>query len=140
MKGNTYFLTRLGAIYNWQFRPRVLYYPTGRIKLNSEWAGQLGRKFVCLFLIHSPPNSLHYIKYKKKNNLNLHTNCLHGKITGTNAEEKQKMFGRHFKMKDELYSRISRSSINVLKANYQDELTNDDWNLVARLKHLFKIP
>ncbi|KAJ0700959.1 putative protein-synthesizing GTPase [Helianthus annuus] len=62
------------------------------------------------------------------------------KITGTNAEEKQKMFGRHFKMKDELYSRISRSSINVLKANYQDELTNDDWNLVARLKHLFKIP
>ncbi|KAJ0514576.1 putative translation protein, beta-barrel domain superfamily [Helianthus annuus] len=50
------------------------------------------------------------------------------------------MFGRHFKMKDELYSRISRSSINVLKANYWDELTNDDWNLVARLKHLFKIP
>ncbi|KAF5787295.1 putative protein-synthesizing GTPase [Helianthus annuus] len=62
------------------------------------------------------------------------------KITGTNSEEKQKMFGRHFKMKDELYSRISRSSINVLKANYWDELTNDDWNLVARLKHLFKIP
>ncbi|XP_076925220.1 uncharacterized protein LOC143587962 [Bidens hawaiensis] len=61
------------------------------------------------------------------------------KITGTNAEEQQKMFGRHFEMEDELVSHISRNSIDVLKANYRDELTNEEWKLVVKLKHLFKI-
>ncbi|KAI3807490.1 hypothetical protein L1987_23420 [Smallanthus sonchifolius] len=61
------------------------------------------------------------------------------KITGSNAEEQQKMFGRHFEMEDELVSRISRNSIDVLKANYRDELTNEEWKLVVKLKHLFKI-
>ncbi|KAI3760850.1 hypothetical protein L1987_51250 [Smallanthus sonchifolius] len=61
------------------------------------------------------------------------------KITGSNAEEQQKMFGRHFEMEDELVSHISRNSIDVLKANYRDELTNEEWKLVVKLKHLFKI-
>ncbi|KAD6119401.1 hypothetical protein E3N88_10672 [Mikania micrantha] len=61
------------------------------------------------------------------------------KITGSNAEEQQKMFGRHFEMEDELVSHISRQSIDVLKANYRDELTNEEWKLVVKLKHLFKI-
>ncbi|KAM0060535.1 putative protein-synthesizing GTPase [Helianthus debilis subsp. tardiflorus] len=61
------------------------------------------------------------------------------KITGSNAEEQQKMFGRHFEMEDELVSHITRNSIDVLKANYRDELTNEEWKLVVKLKHLFKI-
>ncbi|KAJ0441116.1 putative protein-synthesizing GTPase [Helianthus annuus] len=61
------------------------------------------------------------------------------KITGSNAEEQQKMFGRHFEMEDELVSHITRNSIDVLKANYRDELSNEEWKLVVKLKHLFKI-
>ncbi|XP_076901536.1 eukaryotic translation initiation factor 5B-like [Bidens hawaiensis] len=40
-------------------------------------------------------------------------------IRGGNAEEQQKMFGRHFEMNDELVSRISRKSIDTLKAYYR---------------------
>ncbi|KAK4253110.1 hypothetical protein QN277_010927 [Acacia crassicarpa] len=61
------------------------------------------------------------------------------KIVGTNSEEQQKMFGRHFEIDDELVSRITRRSIDVLKANYRDELTMDEWRLVAKLKTVFKI-
>lgn len=40
-------------------------------------------------------------------------------IVGQNAEENQKMYGRHFDSTDELVSRISRASIDSLKANYR---------------------
>ncbi|GJU16405.1 eukaryotic translation initiation factor 5B-like protein [Tanacetum coccineum] len=53
------------------------------------------------------------------------------KLTGSNREEKQKMFGWHFEMEDELVSHISRESINILKTNYRDELSNEDWKLNA---------
>ncbi|XP_022727110.1 eukaryotic translation initiation factor 5B-like [Durio zibethinus] len=62
------------------------------------------------------------------------------KIVGSNPEEQQKMYGRHFELDDELVSHISRRSIDVLKANYRDDLTLDEWKLVQRLKILFKIP
>ncbi|XVE74838.1 hypothetical protein DITRI_Ditri12bG0050300 [Diplodiscus trichospermus] len=62
------------------------------------------------------------------------------KIIGSNPEEQQKMYGRHFELDDELVSHISRRSIDVLKANYRDDLTLDEWRLVQRLKILFKIP
>ncbi|CAN6472366.1 unnamed protein product [Victoria cruziana] len=61
------------------------------------------------------------------------------KIAGSNPEESQKMFGRHFSIEDELVSQISRRSIDVLKENYREDLTNDEWRLVVRLKALFKI-
>ncbi|XP_039018963.1 eukaryotic translation initiation factor 5B-like isoform X2 [Hibiscus syriacus] len=62
------------------------------------------------------------------------------KIVGSNPEEQQKMYGRHFELEDELVSHISRRSIDILKANYRDDLTLDEWRLVQRLKILFKIP
>ncbi|XP_021274466.1 eukaryotic translation initiation factor 5B-like [Herrania umbratica] len=62
------------------------------------------------------------------------------KIVGSSPEEQQKMYGRHFELEDELVSHISRRSIDVLKANYRDDLTLEEWKLVQRLKILFKIP
>ncbi|KAI8562803.1 hypothetical protein RHMOL_Rhmol03G0063800 [Rhododendron molle] len=61
------------------------------------------------------------------------------KIVGSNLEEQQRMFGRHFEMEDELVSHISRRSIDVLKTNYRDDLSIDEWRLLAKLKNLFKI-
>ncbi|KAG0490749.1 hypothetical protein HPP92_007612 [Vanilla planifolia] len=61
------------------------------------------------------------------------------KIVGSNPDEQQKMFGRHFEIDDELVSHISRRSIDILKANYRDDLSNDEWRLVVKLKSLFKI-
>ncbi|CAM6096724.1 unnamed protein product [Calypogeia fissa] len=62
------------------------------------------------------------------------------KIIGTNAEETQKMFGRHFDLEDELVSSITRRSIDLLKENYRDDLAMEDWKLVVKLKVLFQIP
>ncbi|KAH9617876.1 hypothetical protein KSS87_003361 [Heliosperma pusillum] len=61
------------------------------------------------------------------------------KILGSNPEEQQKMFGRHFDMDDELVSHISRKSIDTLKANYRDDLSIEEWKLVVKLKTVFKI-
>ncbi|KAJ8528516.1 hypothetical protein K7X08_022208 [Anisodus acutangulus] len=61
------------------------------------------------------------------------------KIVGSNSEEQQKMFGRHFEMEDVLVSKISRRSIDILKANFQRDLSVEDWRLVMKLKTLFKI-
>ncbi|KAK2977459.1 hypothetical protein RJ640_031018 [Escallonia rubra] len=61
------------------------------------------------------------------------------KIIGSNPDEQQKMFGRHFEIEDELVSHISRRSIDILKANYREDLTNEEWRLVVKLKNLFKI-
>ncbi|KAL5069734.1 hypothetical protein RYX36_020621 [Vicia faba] len=61
------------------------------------------------------------------------------KIVGSNSEEHQKMFGRHFEIDDELVSHISRRSIDILKSDYRDELSNEEWKLVVRLKTLFRI-
>ncbi|KAG6556163.1 hypothetical protein Mapa_002104 [Marchantia paleacea] len=62
------------------------------------------------------------------------------KIVGTNAEETQKMYGRHFDMEDEFVSSITRKSIDLLKENYRDDLTMEDWRLLVKLKKLFEIP
>ncbi|CAH2036658.1 unnamed protein product [Thlaspi arvense] len=60
------------------------------------------------------------------------------KIIASNPGE-QKMFGRHFGMDDELVSHISRRSIDILEANYRDELSEDEWELVSKLKEVFEI-
>ncbi|KAJ4791391.1 Eukaryotic translation initiation factor 5B [Rhynchospora pubera] len=61
------------------------------------------------------------------------------KIVGRNAEEHQKMYGRHFDSTDKLVSHISRASIDALKANYRNDLSKEEWNLVRELKDVFKI-
>lgn len=40
-------------------------------------------------------------------------------IVGSNADEVQKSYGRHFDVEDELVSTISRKSIDLLKENYR---------------------
>ncbi|GFP88690.1 histidine kinase 5 [Phtheirospermum japonicum] len=42
-------------------------------------------------------------------------------IIGSNPDEQQKMFGRHFEMEDELVIKISRNSLDALKENYAIE-------------------
>ncbi|XXG40433.1 hypothetical protein AAC387_Pa01g1152 [Persea americana] len=59
------------------------------------------------------------------------------KIVGNNPEEQQKMCGRHFDINDELVSHISSRSIDILEANYKDDLSREEWKLVKKLKKLF---
>lgn len=91
------------------------------------------REFIDIGRISSIENNHKPVDYAKKGQK------VAIKITGSNAEEQQKMFGRHFEMEDELVSRISRNSIDILKSNYRDELSNEEWRLVVKLKNLFKI-
>lgn len=51
----------------------------------------------------------------------------------------QPMYGRQLEDKDILYSLISRPSINCLKEFYRDEVTNDEWQLIIKLKPVFDI-
>ncbi|KAH6768318.1 eukaryotic translation initiation factor 2 family protein [Perilla frutescens var. frutescens] len=61
------------------------------------------------------------------------------KIIGSNPEEQQKMFGRHFEMEDQLVSKISRKSLDALKENYADDLSTEEKRLLFKLKKLFQI-
>jgi translation initiation factor IF-2 len=47
--------------------------------------------------------------------------------------------GRHFESSMELYSQITRDSIDQLKENFKDEMQNEDWQLIIQLKKLFEI-
>ncbi|KAJ6852308.1 eukaryotic translation initiation factor 5B-like [Iris pallida] len=62
------------------------------------------------------------------------------KIVSNSSEEQQKMYGRHFEIDDELVSHITRRSIDILKADYRDDLSTEEWRLVVKLKQIFKIP
>ena len=44
---------------------------------------------------------------------------------------------RHYD-EDELVSRITRASIDMLKENFRDELGKEDWRLVVELKKKFE--
>ncbi|ESQ27439.1 hypothetical protein EUTSA_v10018018mg [Eutrema salsugineum] len=91
-----------------------------------------GREFIDIGRIASIENNHKPVDYAKKGNK------VAIKIVASNPEE-QKMFGRHFDMEDELVSHISRRSIDILKTNYRDELSMDEWKLVVKLKNIFKI-
>ena len=48
-------------------------------------------------------------------------------------------FGRQFTAEHALYSEISRQSIDTLKKYFKDEMTNEAWKLVIKLKKVFSI-
>ena len=43
------------------------------------------------------------------------------------------------RMQDELVSRISRKSINLLKEHFAEDMSKDEWRLVIKLKKVFNI-
>ena len=51
----------------------------------------------------------------------------------------QPTYGRQLEEKDMLYSLISRASINCLKEFYRKDVTNDEWQLIIKLKPMFDI-
>lgn len=61
------------------------------------------------------------------------------KITGESPKEKTRLYGRHFDESNELISQISRRSIDVLKEYYRDEMNDENWQLIRRLKKLLDI-
>jgi len=48
-------------------------------------------------------------------------------------------YGRHFIHTDNLVSKLTRESIDLLKANFKDEMEPTDWMLVKKLKPVFGI-
>lgn len=52
----------------------------------------------------------------------------------------QPTYGRQLEESDQLYSHVSRASINCLKDFYREEVTNPEWNLIVKLKPLLDIP
>jgi translation initiation factor 5B len=46
------------------------------------------------------------------------------------------MYGRHFDHHNMLISALSRRSIDLLKENFRDDLSREDWVLVVKLKKL----
>ncbi|OMJ27472.1 Eukaryotic translation initiation factor 5B, partial [Smittium culicis] len=53
--------------------------------------------------------------------------------------ETPKLFGRHFDEKSELFAKISRASINILKDSFRNDMTKDDWALVIKLKKVLDV-
>jgi len=53
--------------------------------------------------------------------------------------EEKKAFGRHFDHTHELFSHITRKSLDLLKENFKEELEKEDIVLLAKLKQMFAI-
>lgn len=53
--------------------------------------------------------------------------------------EAPRMFGRHFTESDELVSKISRESIDILKETFRNDMEKEDWAVVIKLKKYFNI-
>jgi hypothetical protein len=60
------------------------------------------------------------------------------KIQPQIALEGTRMYGRHFDHNDEIVSRVTRRSIDVLKEHFRDDLAKEDWALLVNLKRKFE--
>jgi translation initiation factor 5B len=49
------------------------------------------------------------------------------------------MYGRHFDDSSELFSKVTRKSIDLLKEHFKDEMQDDWWRLIIHLKRVFEI-
>jgi len=56
-----------------------------------------------------------------------------------NTQQTHIAYGRHFDHSNQLYSYITRQSIDTLKEHFKDEMHKDDWELVIGMKQVFKI-
>lgn len=50
-----------------------------------------------------------------------------------------RQYGRHFTEQDDLLSRISRQSIDILKEAFRQDMDKEDWALIIKLKRIFNI-
>eukprot|EP01100_Stratorugosa_tubuloviscum_P009983 TRINITY_DN4220_c0_g1_i6.p1 TRINITY_DN4220_c0_g1~~TRINITY_DN4220_c0_g1_i6.p1 ORF type:complete len:493 (-),score=253.03 TRINITY_DN4220_c0_g1_i6:137-1615(-) len=57
----------------------------------------------------------------------------------TSQGQISRCYGRHFEMKDKLYSKISRKSIDALKENFREKINEDTIELLKRMKQVFSI-
>merc|ERR1712129_65169 len=48
-------------------------------------------------------------------------------------------YGRQFDARHNLYSMLTRASIDALKENFKEKLEMDDWKLVVKLKKVYNI-
>ncbi|RKP24453.1 P-loop containing nucleoside triphosphate hydrolase protein, partial [Syncephalis pseudoplumigaleata] len=53
--------------------------------------------------------------------------------------ETPKMVGRHFTEQNELYSKISRQSIDILKDSFRNDVSKEEWALIVKLKKTLDI-
>lgn len=60
------------------------------------------------------------------------------KIEASSGEQ-AKTYGRHFDESDEFYSRITRTSIDVLKDSFRKDLSKEEWALVVKLKKVLGV-
>lgn len=61
------------------------------------------------------------------------------KIEMPNVDAQHKVFGRHFDLPDEIVSQISRESIDVLKEHFQGKVSQEEVQLLKKLKTVFRI-
>lgn len=53
--------------------------------------------------------------------------------------ETPKTYGRHFEETDELYSKVTRQSIDILKESFRNDLSKEEWGLVVKLKKILGV-
>ena len=56
-----------------------------------------------------------------------------------NASNPTMTYGRQFDDKHDLFSKLNRASIDALKKYFKDDMTDDDWRLVIKLKKVFSV-
>ncbi len=61
------------------------------------------------------------------------------KIELNSKSETPRVFGKHFKLEDHLFSVVTRNSIDILKQHFKDELSQDHLQLLLFLKNKFGI-
>ena len=75
----------------------------------------------------------------QKNNEDKDLANLHDEVCIRIDNPNELSYDRHFDHKDEIISRLTRESIDILKKDYRGEMTKDDWKLVIEMKNILKI-